>query len=149
MTLSDITFFEGKELGILKDASIFRQLISNYDQLDQAQRILLLLNKLVQDPDDCNKAVKLLESFEWSDNYLKSANLFILKMLAILGFIGNIDECNSCGAKFNRDKVTYLDKESLLFLCQNCAKSKKKYVKVSGMGLDLFASILDSFVEKF
>ena len=149
MTLSDITFFEGKELGVLKDASIFRQLISNYDQLEQAQRILLLLNKLFAETEDCKRIINLLEKFEWSDNYLKATNLFILKALAMLGFVGDFDKCNNCGAKFDDKNSSYINKEDLDFLCDNCAKNNRKYVKVSGMGLDLFATILDDFISRF
>jgi DNA repair protein RecO (recombination protein O) len=145
---SNISFYEGKGMPVLTES----ELISNFDyeskdfDISNAQRVLFLLNNLLQEYDPYPEMFELLQNILEKGLSTESVNKFRLKFLKEAGFLQDLTVCNSCGQK----KGEYIDLKNFTLVCKNCYSSKDKLEMVSKdlYSKDIFSKALDRYVKR-
>lgn len=149
LSISEISYFEGKNLGVLKEAVIIKEIITESNQLDEAKRILIIFNKLLPENDPDNEIFSLIYNFSLDvEDKVKATNSLIIKILQKLGYIDSFQNCTSCGKLFDKNEIRLLQKDDLHFFCTNCAKENRNNLNLKDISSFEFASILDNYIEK-
>lgn len=145
---SDISFFEGRGLPILTES----QLLSSPDpsivkgNVENIERVLILLNKIVQENDPNERVFDLLQSVLRRNFSTESVNKFRVLFLKEMGFLQDFTLCNVCGSTQN---LKYIDVSSFALLCENCySKVRNSY----SLGSDpyaksFFTQALDIYIK--
>lgn len=145
---SNISFYEGKGMPVLTESELVNSIDYDSNSLDikNAERILFLLNHLLEEYDPYPDVYDLLQSVLNKQLSLESVNKFRIKFLKEAGFLQDWSVCHKCG---NKD-VKYIDFNNFALICENCYSNKDKLEKI---GKDLyrsesFAKVLDRYVKK-
>lgn len=145
---SNISFYEGKGLPVLTESDLVNSLDYDSSVLDvsNAERILFLLNHLLEEYDPYPDIFELLQSVLRKKLSLESVNKFRIKFLKEAGFLQDLSVCNKCGD----DHPEYIDLKSFALVCKNCYSSNGNLRK---MGKELYTSMdftkaLDLYVKK-
>lgn len=145
---SNISFYEGKGMPVLTESELVNSIDYDSNSLDvkNAERILFLLNHLLEEYDPYPDIFDLLQSVLKKRVSLESVNKFRIKFLKESGFLEDWSVCHKCGSK----DVGYIDFKNFALICENCYSSKKNLQKI---GKDLYKSekftkTLDRYVKK-
>ena len=71
--------------------------------------------------------------------------IFSLRLLSIIGFRPNINDCKICGQK---EKISHFSIKDNTFKCQECAKQDKGAIKISATAVDAIRYIILSDAKK-
>jgi DNA repair protein RecO (recombination protein O) len=110
LSLSRIGYFDGRNMGILRDSELILPFDSSITAIKVAERVLFLLNKMLVDDQvepEVFDAVEKLLSNEVNDANL---NKFRFAVLSKMGFLPNSKECILTGS--NED-LNYFDPKTL------------------------------------
>jgi DNA repair protein RecO (recombination protein O) len=110
LSLSRIGYFEGKNMGILRDSDLILPFDTSITAIKVAERVLFLLNKMLVDDQvepEVFDAVEKLLSNEVNDANL---NKFRFAVLSKMGFLPNSKECILTGSNEDLD---YFDPKTL------------------------------------
>src|SRR5690606_3762934 len=91
------------------------------EDMDNLQRVLLLLNKLLADEEPNEKIYKGLESIVKKGISPESVNKFRALFLNEEGFLATSDECGECG---ERSELNYINTQTFELICENCYSKK-------------------------
>lgn len=145
---SNISFYEGKGLPVLTESDLVNSLDYDSSVLDvsNAERILFLLNHLLEEYDPYPDIFELLQSVLRKKLSLESVNKFRIKFLKEAGFLQDLSVCNTCGD----GHPEYIDLKNFALVCKNCYSSNGNLRK---MGKELYTSMdftkaLDLYVKK-
>lgn len=145
---SNISFYEGKGMPVLTESELVNSIDYDHNTLDikNAERILFLLNHLLEEYDPYPEIFNLLQSVLQRKLSLDSVNKFRIKFLKEAGFLQDWSVCSKCGNKNTR----YLNLRSFALVCENCYSSKDKAERI---GKDLYKSerftkALDRYIKK-
>jgi len=105
LTLSELLFYEGKNLKLLKEAAIidaFPKLKRDYERLEVALRGARALNLLLEEGQADQQIFSLfqdiLKELNAGSSALRMLELaFKLKLVKALGFAPQFDKCSTCG----------------------------------------------------
>jgi len=145
---SKISFYEGKGLPILTES----ESISSFDyesndfNIKNAERILYLLNNLLEEYDPYPEMFKLLQNILEKGLTVEAINKFRIKFLKETGFLQDLSTCSKCCSK----DIKYIDLKNFALVCENCYSSKEKLEKI---GKELYTSkkftkAMDRYVRK-
>jgi DNA repair protein RecO (recombination protein O) len=145
---SNISFYEGKGIPILTESDWINSIDYDSSTLDikNAERVLFLLNHLLEEYDPYPEIFDLLQSVLEKRLSLESVNKFRIKFLKETGFLQDWSVCHKCGNK----NVKYIDYENFALVCENCYSNKKGFEKI-GKDLyksDKFTKTLDRYIKK-
>jgi len=145
---SKISFHEGKGMPLLTESESVNSIDFDSKSLDikNVERILFLLNHLLEEYDPYPNIFDLLQRVLEKRLSLESVNKFRLKFLKEAGFLKDLSVCNICG----KDDVKYIDLKNFALICENCYSSKKGFEQI---GKELYESkkftkALDRYVRK-
>lgn len=146
---SDISFFEGKGLPVLTES----QLLYSPDpdivkgNVENIERVLILLNRVVPEYDPNPKVFDLLQSVLKKSFQTEYVNRFRVLFLKEVGFLQDFTHCNICGGKEN---LKYIDITSFALLCKNCySKVRSSYeLGENPYGKGFFTQALDEYVRR-
>ncbi|WKZ30872.1 MAG: DNA repair protein RecO [Candidatus Dojkabacteria bacterium] len=153
LSVTEITYFEGKNLGILKESNAVVLVPPEDIDMDSAKRLLFVLNKLLPE------AVPEEEIFEMAVGVISEGikaedlNRFRIKFLQNLGYINEMSLCNVCGKKVG--KQDYLDPHAFKVICENCARninevSRASHIRINEIpiGSSRMGELLDRVIEQ-
>ncbi|MCI2429188.1 DNA repair protein RecO [Candidatus Acetothermia bacterium] len=110
LTLSELVFYEGENLKLLKEASIvadFRKVKREYERLETALQAASLLNQLIEDEHPDRAVFDLYEDFLSHLDYLKRPSMgelaFKLKLLRAAGLAPRLNRCARGGHLLTRE----------------------------------------------
>ena len=145
---SNISFYEGKGMPVLTESELVNsvEFDSKSFNMKNAERILFLLNHLLQEYDPYPNIFDMLQRVLHHELSLESVNKFRIKFLKESGFLQDWSICHNCESK----GVKYFDERNFALICENCYSSKQKLEKI---GKELYKSqkftkALDRYIKK-
>jgi len=145
---SKISFYEGKGMPLLTESESVNSIDfdSNTLDIENVERVLFLLNHLLEEYDPYPNIFDLLQRVLEKKLSLESVNKFRMKFLKEAGFLKDLSICNICG----KEDVKYIDLKNFALVCENCYSNKKGFEQI-GKGLyesKKFTKALDRYVKK-
>lgn len=133
----DITCFQGRNLSIIKEVNLING-ITDCKNVDR-HRILFyiaeLTNRLIQSDQHIENAYLLLQNvldcIENTDKYEILLHAYLIKLLTLAGFFPSWNKCATCNNSLNLNKPIYLSTLDANVVCDVCANSDDKIIKVS------------------
>ena len=112
---------------------IFYQIRTDLDKLNYASTIVRIITDVTTENQNNYHILKLflntLYIISESDKNLDFIlSVFRMRLLKILGFAPNVDECVACGEKDNLTEFSIKDNG---FKCENCSRLDKSSIKLS------------------
>jgi len=149
LSVSDISFFEGKGMSILRDSNLI--ISPNYSDLDMknVERVLYMLNKLLpessSEPQIFEGLVKIIRTNFDTD----SVNRFRIFLLKELGFTPDYNVCGHCNS---RKSLFAMNFKTFEVVCNDCYneldKKRAHFVLFTDMqGNTLLCNELDAYVK--
>lgn len=149
-SISDISYYQAEGLPLLLETEQVAVVDYKAIQPKNAQRILVILNKLLPEDYPNTKVFDSLEVIVKGNASVELINKFRTIFLIQEGLISDLSVCSSC---LSADEI-YLDKYTLEPLCKNCILNgnlnKEKYLKTCG---DLYketeyTNAIDRYISK-
>lgn len=130
-SISDISYYQAEGLPLLLETEQVAVVDYKSIQPKDAQRILLILNKLLPEDFPNEKVFDSLEVIVKGNATIELINKFRTIFLIQEGLLSDLSICSSCLS----NKEIYLDKYTLEPLCKKCILNgnlnKEKYLKTS------------------
>lgn len=149
LNICNISFFEGKGLPLLTESEIVYLADTDIlkDRVGEINKVLILLNKVLQENDPNERVFKMLESVCERGFDIESVNRFRIIFLKEMGFLNDFSLCNMCG---NRNDLKYIDVSSFALLCKNCYSKVRNSVRLGENPYieKNFTKFLDIYVKK-
>jgi DNA repair protein RecO (recombination protein O) len=138
LTLSELVFYDGKGLKLLKDATIIQSfwgLKGDYDSVDLGLRCAKLLDELVREGQPDRRIFwlffDLLGELEGKKD-IKSLEIgFLVKLLAALGFTPQLNKCTLCGKTLSRGGKVWFSAERGGIVCSSCSYNCEEAIKLN------------------
>ncbi len=146
LSIADITYYEGQNLGVLVEAELVHSPFLEHDQLKNASKLLFIINKLLPEDDREIEIFRLIEDTFINDRFeLRDINRLRMKILTKLGYLPDTEHCSICSEKC---KIAAIDLETFEIICENCLKISKstKYTAVEEVRYE--SQIMDSALDK-
>ena len=123
---------------------VFYNIRTDLDKLNYASYITKIVNDVTTENQNTYKVLQLflntLYMISETDKDLSLINsVFVLRLLSIIGFRPNIEECISCKDK---DKLTHFSFKDSGFKCLQCSKQDKGAIEISGTTKDAIRYII-------
>ena len=123
LSLANIGYFEGRNMGVLRDSELIIEFDSKSSSMLIARRILHLLNKLIPEdhpePDVFDSLAMLMKDF-YVDGYEEGRlNKFRFALLGKLGYLPNTKECILTGSKID---LNYFDPKTFGVVSEEAVK---------------------------
>ena len=117
---------------------VFYNIRTDLDKLNYASHIVKIINDVTTENQNTYKVLQLflntLYMISETDKNLKLINsVFILRLMSIIGFRPNIDECANCKEK---DDLTHFSFKESGFKCLSCSKQDKGAIEISSTTKD-------------
>lgn len=146
LSVSRISFFEGKGLPILTESELDTTIdIENID-MQNVKRVLFLLNKFLQDFDPYPKLFDSLKRVIDNNLDIGSVNKLRMKFLQEMGFLSDITVCKFCG---EAGSLEYISEEDFALVCKNCySKGNCKPLGMNPYSSKVLTEALDRYVRK-
>jgi len=116
LSLSRIGYFEGRNMGILRDSELILPFDSSVTAIKVAERVLFLLNKMLVDDQAEREVFLATEKLLNGDVNDANLNKFRFAVLSKMGFLPNSKECILSGSDEDLD---YFDPRTLGVVSQN------------------------------
>lgn len=119
LTNSKITYFEGRNLGVLKESEFVSA--PEWDDIDSGalEKILFFMNKIIPEDEPDKRLFEQLVELGRNAYPLELVNKFRLMQLIRLGYVADLRECYTCG---RGSKGGYFDPAELIVICRSCYK---------------------------
>jgi DNA repair protein RecO (recombination protein O) len=149
LCVSLISFYEGKGLPVLTESQLLispdTDILKN--RVENLNRVLTMLNRILAEYDPNEKIFLLLESVLKKDFNTESVNRFRVLFLKEMGFLQDFTMCNLCG---KRDDLKYLDISNFALICKNCYSKLGKCYELGNNPYtkEFFTKALDVYVKK-
>ncbi len=145
---SNISFYEGKGMPILTESELVNSIDYDHNTLNikNAERILFVLNHLLEEYDPYPEIFSLLQSVLKRKLSLDSVNKFRIRFLKEAGFMQDWSMCSKCG----KSNAKYLNLGSFALFCENCYSSKDNVERVRKdlYKSENFTKALDRYIKK-
>jgi len=150
LSLSRIGYFEGRNMGILRDSELILPFDSSITAIKVAERVLFLLNKMLVDDQievEVFDATEKLLNNKVNDTNL---NKFRFAVLSKMGFLPNSKECILTGSKEDLD---YFDPKTLGVISQKAVDDGKVSINELWIKKDLdygeprVTDVLDRYIK--
>lgn len=136
LSVTEITYFEGRNLAILKESS-GKVLIPPEDiDMDSASKLLFILNKLLPEGESEPELFDQIEEVIKKGVNRADVNRLRLRILQTLGYISLLRNCEFCGNSVS--KSDWFDQNRFCCVCQNCAVDQSKVVRAGYMQIEQF-----------
>ncbi len=133
LVYSEFVLFKGTTFYHINSAEVdntFYSLKLDLEKLENIYKmtkaILFLTNENIDTKDILKVFLNSLHFIKESKrNILEIVNLFLIKMVALLGFAPNVNSCNICHEKLmDKKEKVYYDYVSNLFVCSSCVERR-------------------------
>jgi len=143
LSTCDISFFEGKGLPVLTESQLLSTPDTDIlkDRFDNVKRVLVMLNRILQENDPNQKVFEILLSVCKKNFDIESVNKFRVIFLKEMGFLQDFSVCNICGKSKG---LKYMDISSFALLCENCYSKAGKSYKLK----EFFTQALDIYIDR-
>lgn len=143
---SKISFYEGKGMPLLTESESVASLdIDNLD-MNNAKRILFLLNKFLQEYDPYPNLFDALQRALALNLDSRSTNKLRIKFLKEMGFLNDFSSCIHCGSKKD---IQYIDSKNFALVCKNCySNSNSKPLGKDPYGSSVLTEIIDNYIKR-
>lgn len=143
---SKISFYEGKGMPLLTESESVASLdIDNLD-MNNAKRILFLLNKFLQEYDPYPNLFDALQRALALNLDSRSMNKLRIKFLKEMGFLNDFSSCIYCGSKKD---IQYIDSKNFALVCKNCySNSNSKPLGKDPYGSSVLTEIIDNYIKR-
>ncbi|MFA7654845.1 MAG: DNA repair protein RecO [Candidatus Dojkabacteria bacterium] len=143
---SKISFYEGKGMPLLTESESVASLdIDNLD-MNNAKRILFLLNKFLQEYDPYPNLFDALQRALALNLDSRSMNKLRIKFLKEMGFLNDFSSCIHCGSKKD---IQYIDSKNFALVCKNCySNSNSKPLGKDPYGSSVLTEIIDNYIKR-
>ena len=143
---SKISFYEGKGMPLLTESESVASLdIDNLD-MNNAKRILFLLNKFLQEYDPYPNLFDALQRTLALNLDSRSMNKLRIKFLKEMGFLNDFSSCIHCGSKKD---IQYIDSKNFALVCKNCySNSNSKPLGKDPYGSSVLTEIIDNYIKR-
>lgn len=146
---SKIEYHEGKGLPLLTESQLVYSIDPNdlNPNIKNVEKVLILLNKVLQEYDANEKAFDMLQSVLKHNFDITSVNKFRVLFLKEMGFLEDFSTCSRCGST---DDLKYMDISNFTLVCKNCYS---KVGKAHELGENpysekFFTQALDIYVKR-
>jgi len=157
LTYNNIVFIQKEHSGlniltewILKDN--FHLLRENSRKSYSAFYILELVREFTQENDKNEQLfelfVNILYKIAGKGDPVVNTLAFKVRMLALLGFMPEMNHCVACKAKMNSIKYAFFSVSEGGLHCQNCRRNTKGLVKISGGAIAIINYLADKAFQK-
>jgi DNA repair protein RecO (recombination protein O) len=147
MSLSNISYYEGKGLRTLLESE--GEHIPDYKGKDMKniERILFLLNKFLPEEEPEKKIFKSLVHILKKDIPDELVSKFRVQFLTYAGLFADSNICLYCESEKD---LAYIDMNSFAVVCKNCYSNKKNLMNLNSdvYSKKEFISSLDRYIEK-
>lgn len=120
LTISKISYFEGQNLGVLREAEATHNPDFRTDQIENAHKFIYLLNKLMPEDESDEVVFKMILDLYTTDFSLRDVNRFRLKLLQHLGYMPDLKSCSRCGES---KPLVYISTVDFRMMCEECYQS--------------------------
>ncbi|NLB12205.1 DNA repair protein RecO [Candidatus Dojkabacteria bacterium] len=143
---SKISFYEGKGMPLLTESESVASLdIDNLD-MNNAKRILFLLNKFLQEYDPYPNLFDALQRALALNLDSRSMNKLRIKFLKEMGFLNDFSSCIHCGSKKD---IQYIDSKNFALVCKNCySNSNSKPLGKDPYGSSVLTETIDNYIKR-
>lgn len=147
LSIADINFYRGQGMANLRESSSFYVPEVTKEQLENVQKVLFLLNKfLPEDEKEIEIYDKLSKLIRGSFD-LREVNSFRVSFLSLLGYLPEMNICNTCGRP---DELSSFVPSEMCVLCGECSQKAEGGVKMYNLKDCRFESkIMDSALNRF
>jgi DNA repair protein RecO len=119
--------------------------IDNLD-MNNAKRILFLLNKFLQEYDPYPNLFDALQRALALNLDSRSMNKLRIKFLKEMGFLNDFSSCIHCGSKKD---IQYIDSKNFALVCKNCySNSNSKPLGKDPYGSSVLTEIIDNYIKR-
>lgn len=118
LSRSAITYYEGRNLGVLVEASLIHTPELDGEQLKIVSKLLLIYGKIIPEDESDAKLYEWLAGFLADTPTLREANKLRFKILRHLGYLPDMKVCGVCDKKGD---LTHLNTSNMEMVCENCA----------------------------
>ena len=118
---------------------VFYNIRTDLDKLNYASYITKIVNDVTTENQNTYKVLQLFLISETDKDLSLINSVFVLRLLSIIGFRPNIEECISCKDK---DKLTHFSFKDSGFKCLQCSKQDKGAIEISGTTKDAIRYII-------
>ncbi len=150
LSRSSITYYEGKNLDTLVEASLIFIPDADKDRLQLISKILRVVNRLTVEDDEDPDIYERLSELLKSELELRIVNRFRIWILEHLGFLGNMRICSKCQAS---KELKGIDLNEMKVICKDCLRDdhfKSRYTEISKIKYESseFDKAIDEYIEK-
>lgn len=129
---------------------VFYNIRTDLDKLNYASHITKIVNDVTTENQNTYKLMQLflntLYMISETDKNLSLINsVFVLRLLSIIGFRPNIDECTNCKGK---EDLTYFSFRDSGLKCSVCSKQDKGAIEISPTTKDAIRYIILANAKK-
>lgn len=118
LSISSITYYEGRNLGSLIEASLEFAPILDHQQVKEISKVLLMINKMLPEDEPETEVYTRLVALVHGDVSRRAVNKFRMWLLEYLGYLPDMRKCTKC----NSDKdLKFINIANLQMFCSNCA----------------------------
>lgn len=147
---SAITYYEGKNLDTLVEASLITVPDPEKEQISLISKVLRVINRLTAEDDEDPEVFEKLKDLLNEDLDLRMVNQFRVWLLEHLGFLSNMRICGKCQVS---KKLRGIDVNDMIVICDDCYKKaldKNRYVDIDDVRYEasIFDKAIDDYIEK-
>lgn len=153
LTVSEVTYFEGRNMGILKESNAIVLVPPESIDMESAGRLLFLLTRLLPEGDPEEEIYDMVVKVVENGVQPADVNRFRIRFLQRLGYINDMGFCSVCGEKVG--KSDWLDPHNFSVICESCSHgihemSRAALIKIGDMAIDSdrMSEMLDVEVKK-
>lgn len=152
LSVAEVTYFEGKNLGILRESSAIVLVPPEDIDMNSARRLLFLLNKILPEADPEPQIHDMVVELIRGGVNIGELNRFRIKFLQALGYINEMSICSGCGKRVG--KQDWLDTVGFNVICQSCIEqfnevNRAGFIKINEIPIDSerMGELLDRVVK--
>ncbi len=121
LSLSAISYYKGQGMPVLMETQNIAYIDFLNEDMEDLQRVLLVLNKLLAEGEPNEKIFKALESIVRKGIDTENVNKFRVLFLNQEGFLATGNECSLCGRE---EDLNYIDSTTFELICESCYSKK-------------------------
>ena len=122
LAISSITYYEGRNLGSLVEASVEFAPILDHQQVKEISKVLLMVNKMLPEDEPEVEVYSRLTNLVQGDVSRREVNKFRMWLLEYLGYLPDMRRCTNCDS--DKD-LKFINISNLQMFCSGCAADKR------------------------
>ncbi|MCA9375298.1 DNA repair protein RecO [Candidatus Dojkabacteria bacterium] len=151
LSISDITFYEGKNMSILRESSLVNGAEYEKDNYSEIKGLLYLLNKVLVEDQPEPRVFSFLEELFEKGFSTKNVNKFRVRCLQEIGFLPDLKRCSVCG---HTNGLDYFETKTFCMICSNCFQKESLRTNKSVVPLrkvkysnKIMSDAIDNFIK--